>query len=118
VEGWLPGVETAVVKYALNRFSANCLPIEEAQMRIREKANASMSKIDKVKPFKLDSPYRLEVETVDPAHAHRMALLPGSEYDGNRKVNYECDDLLESHRAFLTMVALSRSEFYVNPQQF
>ena len=61
-------------------------------------------------------PYTLEIETIDPAYAHRMALMPETEYDGNRKVTYTCDDFMENHHAFLTMVALQRTEFYVKPR--
>jgi len=107
VQEWLPGIETAVVKYGLNRSGAICLPIEEAHKLIKEKARAAMEKIDKIEPYKLEPPYTLEIETIDPSYAQRIALLPGSKYDGNRKVSYTCDDFLENHRAFLTMVFLA-----------
>lgn len=107
VQDWLPGIETAVVKYALNRSGAICPPIDEAHAVIRAKAKAGMAKIDQMKPYKIDPPYTLEIETVNPSYAQRMSLMPGSEYDGKRKVRYTCDDFLENHRAFLTMVFLS-----------
>lgn len=116
VEEWLPGIETAIVKYGLNRYAATCLPIKEAQKVIKDKARAAMGKIDEIEPYKLESPYKLEIETIDPSYAHRMSLLPGSEYDGNRKVSYTCDDFLENHRAFLVMVSLAATEFYVKPR--
>jgi len=116
VEEWLPGVETAVVKYGLNRYGATCLPIEEAQNRIREKAKVAMAKMERMEPHRLESPYTLEIETIDPAIAHRMALMPGTEYDGDRKISYTCDDFMENHHAFLTMVSLSAAEFYVKPR--
>ena len=115
IEEWIPGIETAIVKYALNRYAANCLPINEAQKLIKEKARAAMGKIDEIEPYKLESPYKLEIETIDPSYAHRMSLLPGAEYDGNRTVSYTCDDFLENHRAFLVMIALAVMEFYVKP---
>jgi len=116
IKNWLPGIETAIVKYGLNRFGATCLPIKEAQKRIREKAKIAMEKIDDIKPYKLDPPYKLEIEAIDPSYAQRMSILPGSEYDGDRKVSYTCDDFLENHRAFLTMVSLAHTEFYVKPR--
>lgn len=113
VEQWNPGVETAVVKYALNRYGATCLSMVDAQKLIKEKAEKAMGKIDEIEPYKLDPPYKLEIQTIDPSQAHRMHLLPGTEYDGNRTISYTCDDFLVSHRAFLTMVHLSYMEFYV-----
>jgi len=109
VKQWLPQVKTAIVKYGLNRSEAICLPIEEAQKRIRAKAKTAMENISEIKPYTLDSPYTLEIETTDPSYAQRLSLLPRSQYDGNRTVRYISDDFLESHRAFLTMVFLAKS---------
>ena len=106
IQEWFPGVETAIVKFGVNRYGAICLPIREAHDLIREKAKIAMEKIGKVKPYKLKPPYTLEVETTDPSVAQIISLLPGSKYDGNRKVSYTCEDFLENHRAFLIMVFL------------
>ncbi len=66
MEELIPGIVTAPVKYGMSRLSAlTCTP-EEAQRIIREAAEQAMAVVDKVEPFKLDSPIHFRDERVEP----------------------------------------------------
>src|SRR5690606_41742669 len=47
----LPGVETATVKWAINRYSARCLPPERARAVVREAAERAVRRAGEFKPY-------------------------------------------------------------------
>jgi len=55
-------VETAVVKKAIGRNKAECLPLDEAHARIREAARRAISLIGKAKPFIPQKPMTIVLE--------------------------------------------------------
>src|ERR1700730_11590002 len=56
---WLPHVETAVVKYALDRFTARCLAQPTALERIRTAAGRAIQRVRDMPPFQLAPPVKL-----------------------------------------------------------
>jgi len=55
-------IETVVVKYALNRFSARSIHPRKARRLIREAAKRALAKAHEIKPFKLKTPIEVKVE--------------------------------------------------------
>ena len=104
VKGWLPGVETAVVKYALDRHTARCLSHKKALQRIRTAAKSAVQRADEFEPFTFEPPVRLEVWFFDPSLAYRAASIPGVERVDTYTVAYEAKDYLEAHEAFLAIL--------------
>src|SRR3972149_797804 len=91
---WLPGVETAVVKYALDRTTARCISHKKALERIRTAAKNAVQRVDQFKPYTFDPPVRLEVSFVDPSLAYRAACIPGVERIDTNTVAYAASDYL------------------------
>ena len=60
-ERFIPGIATAVVKYAKGRNFAESLPSEEAREIIRTKAKDSIKLVDKIKPYKIALPATIEL---------------------------------------------------------
>ncbi len=104
VTGWLPGVETATVKYALDRHTARCLSHKKALQRIRTAANRAVQRADEFKPYTFEPPVRLEVSLFDPSLAYRAACIPGVERVETDTIAYEATDYLEAHEAFLAIL--------------
>ena len=68
ITGYIPGCETAIVKQAFaNQNACSMIPAAACEL-IAEKVKAGLKKIDTIKPFKLQSPYRLNVSDRDPEH--------------------------------------------------
>lgn len=63
----IPGCETAIVKQGLAPQNACSLDPATACDLISEKVKAGLSKRDKIKPFKLEGPFSLNVSDRDPA---------------------------------------------------
>jgi D-aminopeptidase len=67
VSAKIPGCETAIVKQGLAAQNACSLDPATALERITEKVKAGLAKRDRIKPFKLNGPYKLNVSDRDPA---------------------------------------------------
>jgi D-amino peptidase len=104
VASWLPGVETAVVKYALDRHTARCLSHHRALERIRTAAKNAVQRAGEFRPHTFEPPVRLEVSVFDTSLAYRAASIPGVERVQNDTVAYEAPDYLKAHEAFLAIL--------------
>lgn len=104
-------VETAVVKKAVGRFAAECLPIPVSQQRIQEAAARSVARLTAgtaPAPFGVTAPITLQIDFVQSEMADRAMLLPGSERLEDRRVAYTAPDMVTIYRVFRTLLALAR----------
>ena len=76
-QAWLPQIETAIVKYALDTYSARCLSKGTTRQRIFEAARRATERIPGMQPFCFEPPVTIEIELVMPNTAGRVALIPG-----------------------------------------
>jgi len=88
---WLPHVETAVVKYAIDRFTARCLAQPAALERIRSAAARAIQGANAMPPFRLTLPIKLEMVLGDSSMAAAAASIPGVERCDERTVVYVAD---------------------------
>jgi D-amino peptidase len=110
VQRWSGGkIEAGVVKYALSRGTARCLPLIEARERIRTAARQAVERAAKARPLAPSSPVTLEVEFAEREVARRVAWMPPLGYDGDRTVRYTNGDYRQAHRALLAMLAIATS---------
>jgi len=106
----IPGIETVVVKRATSYFSAECLPPQEAQERIRrgaEKAVRAFKEGKGPQPFKLSAPVTVTIEFSSAAHADGAMRLPGASRLDGRKVGASASDAMAAYHVFRTLVQLS-----------
>ncbi len=104
---WLPQVETAVVKYAIDTYSAVCLSKDEAHQRIRQAAKRAVEKTPQLRPFTFRKPVRLEVDLLNPTAAVRLTLLPGVKRTADLTVAYESHDYDLVWRILRAMVLMA-----------
>jgi D-amino peptidase len=105
----LGAVETAVVKQAAGRMTAECLPPEAAQQKIYEAAKRAVQRFktgQAAKPLRLSPPITLAVELSTSNMADQAALLPGSRREG-RRVEFTADDMLTAYRAMRAIISLA-----------
>ncbi len=95
-------VETACVKKAINRFSADCLPLEEARHLIENKAKRAAERAKEFKPFLLEKPYVLEWDCNDYNIATMVARVPGTELLDDNRVRYANVDFIEVFNMLMT----------------
>ena len=111
---YLGDIETAVVKWAAGRMSAECLPPAVSQERIEQAAFRAVSRLclerdleQGYKPLIISLPVALAVDFVQSEMADKAAIMPGARREG-RRVEYVASDMPTAHRAFRTMLALAR----------
>jgi D-amino peptidase len=104
-------VETAVVKQAIGRMAAECLPPAVTAKLIEDAAKRAMKKLAKKKtpkPFKVKTPVKMVLEFVQSEMADKAMIMPGAVRMQDRKVQYIGDDMVTIYFAFRTLLALAR----------
>jgi D-amino peptidase len=93
---WLPHVETAVVKYAIDRYTARMVPRATALERIRAAACRALKSLSTMTPYQLATPVELEMVLGDSSQAAAISRIPGVERSGEREVRYSAPDALSA----------------------
>jgi D-amino peptidase len=94
---WLPQVEIAVVKYALDRFTARCLPQATALERIRAAACRAAQRSGELQPYRVTTPVQLEMVFSDSSMAAAVARIPRAERSADRAINYSAPSVQEAY---------------------
>ncbi len=104
-------IETAQVKKAVSRMSAECLPPAVTTKLIEEIAKRAVINLKSKKapkPFKVAAPIKMTVEFEQSDMADRAALMPFAKRTMDRRVEYSADDMVTIYLAFRTLLALAR----------
>ena len=109
VQRWSAGsIEAAVVKYALSRYAARCLPLIEARERIRTAAARAVQRLAQARPQRVSTPILLEVEFSEREPARCAAHMPQVAYDGDCTLSFATEDYRLVYRALLAMLWCAR----------
>ena len=103
-------IETVVVKQALSRMAAECLPPQVTQDLIHKAAARAMQRLragDAPKPFILSTPVRITIDFNSSDQTDQAALLPGAHRLDGRRITLTADDTLAAYIAFQAAVALA-----------
>jgi len=95
----LPNVVTVAVKKGIGNACISVHP-EVARTRIRQGVTKALSKIDSMKPYCMEPPYRLELFFKDETQAWKSHWYPGAELTSETTVALENDDFFEILRFF------------------
>jgi D-amino peptidase len=105
----LGDIETVVVKTALSRMGAVCLPPQETEELIEKVAVQAMKRLkagEAPKPFVINSPVELTIEFITADQADQAVLMPGSKRLDGRRLSYTAQDMLAAYIAFQAIIAL------------
>jgi D-amino peptidase len=103
-------IETVVVKTAISRMAAECLPPQTTQERIQNAAKQAVERLrqgDAPKPFVLATPVHVTIDYNTSEQADQAALLPGSTRLDGRRLTFTADSMLVAYFAFQAAVALA-----------
>jgi D-amino peptidase len=101
------GVKTAVVKYAIDNFSARCLSPRTAAARIADAARLAMTDHEALRPYRLDAPFTLRIELREPAQAGSAANIPRVIREGPRTVAFSSEHYREVYGAVESIGAIA-----------
>ena len=92
-------IETVAVKEGIGNAALNLHP-EVAREHIRSGVSKSLQNLDTYKPYKLKSPYKLELTLKNEILVHQKSYYPGAKRTGDWELTYEHADLMEVIKAF------------------
>jgi len=98
----VPEIETAVVKRAIHRYAAECLPFGKTLPMIREAAKRAVEKAKGVEPFTYQGPMDVELDLHNPYHASIFPRLLPDVRAEKVTVYYQAKDSMDLYR-FLTL---------------
>ena len=89
----LGNIETAVVKKAVSRYSANCLTPDESSRLIREKARSSLENLKDYFPYIVEKPVNIQIEFTSVDMADYASSIPGINRKDSRTISLESDNV-------------------------
>ena len=103
-------IETAQVKKAVSRMSAECLPPLVTSKLIEEAAERAMKNLKNKtpRPFKISAPIKMTIEFGQSDMADKASNLPHAQRTMDRRVEYVAGDMVTTYLAFRAMLALAR----------
>jgi len=104
-------LETAVVKRAVGRMAAECLPPAVTSKLIEDAAKRAMKKFaakKAPKPFKVKAPIKMTLEFTQSDMADKAMIMPGAVRMQDRKIQFVGEDMVTIYFAFRTLLALAR----------
>ena len=103
----LGNIETVVVKTALSRMSADCLPPLVTEELIQKAAHQAVKRLQQGEapaPFVIPPPVHVTIDFFNTEQADQAALLPGSKRVDGRRLTFTADDMLAAFYAFQAAV--------------
>jgi D-amino peptidase len=103
----LPGIETARVKKALDRYAARCLPPRQAQAAIRGAAERAVRRASSFTPFAPRHPAAWEIAFKDSGMAEIASQVPGVTMIRDDAIMYEAPDAVSGFKTFSAALAIA-----------
>ncbi|MGN7471312.1 M55 family metallopeptidase [Brevibacillus sp. SAFN-007a] len=110
----IPGIHTAIVKEAVSRTAAICLPREEATATLKEQTKLALGNVSAIAPFRNDLPLELAMEFSHAGQAEMAAIVPGTRYEtSTNTVSCRTDDPQDLYKTMRAMLNLaSQAAFF------
>jgi D-amino peptidase len=107
---FLGDVETACTKRAIDRYAADCLPLEAARALIREAARRAVEGAHRFRPYRFASPYTLEWVCADHHIATMIARVPGTALLPGNAVRYTSSEFLQLFDMLITWRTILKAD--------
>jgi D-amino peptidase len=103
-------IETVVVKTAISRMAAECLPPQVTEELIQSAASKAVKRLqagDAPKPFIVSTPVHVTLDFNSSEQADQASDLPGSKRLDGRRLIFTADNMLAAYFAFQAAVGLA-----------
>lgn len=99
----LGDVRCVVVKEAVSRSAAVCLPLEKARQMIEAEAAEAVTQAGQFRPFVIEGPVTVEVTWIDPSYADGVEHLDFVTRLDGLTVRTEADDFVKAFHRFMAL---------------
>ena len=103
----LPHVHTATVKYAVNRYAAQCLPVEKAAELLERTAYEALLDLSSARKWKVGSPVTFKIQFRDAGQASAASLMPYAKAIDPVTLSFTADDYLTAFKGLRAMIKLA-----------
>jgi D-amino peptidase len=105
-EARFPGVVTAPVKHAIDRYATRSMTPKKAQQLISARGAEAMEAVrsGRVQPYTAKVPVAIELDFKVTAAAHMASLIPGVDRRGPRGVTISGDDYITAYRTLIVAI--------------
>jgi D-amino peptidase len=107
VKETLPDVESAVVKYGIDRFAAMLLSPKKTKEMIQSKAKHAVEKVRIIKPYIVEGPITFEIDFKGPNQALMTTTIPNVELVGPSTIRFTCDDYITAYKMMWGLVIIA-----------
>lgn len=109
----IPGISTAVVKHAVSRTSAICLPLAESKRELQVKTKEALANASRIAPVAVERPLQCSIEFAHAGQAEMASIVPGTSYQiGSTIVSYQAADQYEMYRTMRAMMNLAATVLF------
>ena len=105
----LPWVECAQVKRSIDYYSVDSLTPAAAIALIADAARSAMLRRTQARPFRVEGPVTLQIETAGVECADYIALVPGFARVGGRSLRFSAASYLPVFQALIAAMRIGRS---------
>lgn len=98
VDEFLPEVEAATVKWAEGTWSARTLTPAVSCKVIAESLSRALCKLDTFRPYRIEGPIKMEIETTNRVKAEVLSYTPTVERTGSHRVQLIVDSIVSASR--------------------
>ncbi len=102
-----PGVRTARVKTAIDRYTARCVHPRKAVESIRREASAAARGISSLAPYSIEPPYTFVVEFATASTAAGVMFFPELERVDERHVSITHEDFETAFKMFIGVMRMA-----------
>src|SRR5512135_1916557 len=99
-------VVTAPVKDAIGRTAARLVPMQEARKGIKDRAADAVRHAAQMKPFKIATPCKFELDFYVSSQADMAMMVPGVQRVNPRTVAFQADEYLKGFRTLRALINL------------
>jgi D-amino peptidase len=96
-------IETAMVMEGIAEATNTLSPQASCEL-IKKKAEIALKRLKDFKPYKLEAPYKMEIDFRSEYLAEVASWIPGVKREANRTISYTTDDVLEMARLLRVIV--------------
>ena len=105
----LPWAEFAQVKRSIDYYSADSLTPAAAIALIAETARTAVERRGQARPFRVEGPVTLEIESASVECADYIALVPGFARSGGRSLRFTAPTYVPAFQALIAAMRIGRS---------
>ncbi len=98
---------TVPVKDAIGRTAARLVPLAEAHRTIKSRVTEALKKLGQFKPYRLNAPFRFELELFNSAQADMATAIPEIKRKDARTVSFTADDYFQGYRLLRAAITIA-----------